>query len=231
MSLSCLIKVRLVSFFPFINILKDTGGPMDRLDWAFAGTSSTRPGSSSSKDGNDMRHLPLGSWYHWVDSRSDEAVKDQGRLLPTQSDRYTLEWGEMVNPATGYMSPYEECWRDLDVLDIDSPDDRPMKWSIVLITESKGVKGMVIRVGQYCQGIVRADGEVTIERWRWRGSCDDSEDDDSKDGEAAGWERIARLGRLFLPCALTFDPTELKVGAQIEYSGYEWEAREVYSFE
>jgi len=45
---------------------------------------------------------------------------------------------------------------------------------------------MVVRVGGWCQGIMKTGEEVTAERWAR--------------GKEGGWERVARVGPGILPC-------------------------------
>ncbi|KAK6841636.1 hypothetical protein PG987_002496 [Apiospora arundinis] len=75
-----------------------------QLDWAFAGTSSHDAGASP----------PHSVFRHWVDSRHEdaEAVVDEGDMVPSQQPGETVESGQMVNPDTGVMQAYEECWLD-----------------------------------------------------------------------------------------------------------------------
>ncbi|KAK8049265.1 hypothetical protein PG994_010995, partial [Apiospora phragmitis] len=75
-----------------------------QLDWAFAGTSSHDAAASP----------PHSVFRHWVDSRHEDAVAvvDEGDMVPSPRPGETLESGRMVNPATGLVQPYEECWLD-----------------------------------------------------------------------------------------------------------------------
>ncbi|KAF7326933.1 Sodium nucleoside protein [Mycena venus] len=70
------------------------------LDWAFAGyRSSLEPNFTK--------------FTHHIDSRTLAPldVLDIGTNTPLQNGT-TLEAGEMVNPATGILTPYQEIWRD-----------------------------------------------------------------------------------------------------------------------
>jgi hypothetical protein len=55
-------------------------------------------------------------WEHWVDSKvtNAEEVKDEGDMF-LQDNGEVLESGNMVNPETGKVEKYEECWVDLDL--------------------------------------------------------------------------------------------------------------------
>ncbi|KAJ6598683.1 hypothetical protein B0H10DRAFT_1826065, partial [Mycena sp. CBHHK59/15] len=71
-----------------------------KLDWAFAGYRSS-VGPNSTK------------FTHHIDSRTLDPldVVDVGTNKPLP-DGTTIEAGEMVNPATGRVTAYEEVWRD-----------------------------------------------------------------------------------------------------------------------
>ncbi|KAF8172825.1 hypothetical protein K438DRAFT_1851199 [Mycena galopus ATCC 62051] len=75
---------------------KDSGD----LDWAFAGYRSSL-------------ELDSTKFTHHIDSRTLTPldVVDVGTNTPLPDGR-TLEAGEMVNPATGILTAYEEIWRD-----------------------------------------------------------------------------------------------------------------------
>ncbi|KAF7373464.1 Sodium nucleoside protein [Mycena sanguinolenta] len=74
------------------------------LDWAFAGyRSSPTPTSTKFTHHIDSRTLAL--------TQDPLQVVDVGTNTPLPGMR-TLEAGEMVNPATGIMTQYEEIWRD-----------------------------------------------------------------------------------------------------------------------
>lgn len=99
---------------------------------------------------------------------------------------------------------------------------------------SKNTRGVVVRVGQFVQGIVMHGSDVTVERWEYIFSADSAaegteaptepptklpnegieapnegiEEDEvveSGNGKTKGqWRRTIRIGNAFLPCALTF---------------------------
>jgi Protein HRI1 len=163
----------------------------DRIDWAFAGTSS----SSLRRDGSDGQ-VQHSEWHHWVDSRTTEPekVRDEGDMFP-QPDGTTLERGCMVNPATGADTEYEELWRDLDILPVPvQAGDHPLKeydpesrcLVLQLQDDEKKLRGMAIRLGQFCQGLLREGDRITVERWEWT--------------EAAGWWLCFKVGDGTLPC-------------------------------
>lgn len=66
-------------------------------------------------------------------------------------------------------------------------EDRAGRLSLVMRHEnvSKGSRGMVVRVGHVCQGVLRVGEEFGLERWVW---------------EEDGWRREFGVGKLCLPC-------------------------------
>lgn len=174
-----------------------------------------------------------------MDSKTEKdpetTVNDEGDMYPQKDGIRTLEVGRMLNEEIGVVMAYEECWVDVDVVCTDGKKDdgrqgdgdvgavarnggRGKKWCMVLMLEDEGqgARGMVIRVGQFCQGIIRVKGEVCVERWMWE--------------EWGEWKRVARLGRLFLPCALAFEPERVLEGSKIDYGDYKWEVNEVFGW-
>lgn len=63
--------------------------------------------------------------------------------------------------------------------------------SIVLRHEnlSRNSRGMVVRVGHICQGVLRIGEDFALERWTW-----------VNEGQHAGWRRDYKLGTLPMPC-------------------------------
>jgi hypothetical protein len=165
--------------FVDIRILKeeDSSGSATRLDWAFAGISS-----SEIRDG-DVRHC---TWRHVVDSRTrsapEENVVDEGDIFP-QDDGRTLETGRMVNPATGKLTDYEEVWADLEA---EKVKVLGLARCVVLELKEPGdeQRGMVVCLGGYCQGVVRHGDKFTADRWLW------------EDGK---WQRKYHVGDLCIP--------------------------------
>lgn len=187
--------------------------PFSRLDWAFAGTSSTT--ITEQPDGKQLVHS---TWKHWVDSRhmKAEEVNDEGDMLP-QGKGVALERGSMVNPATGQMTQYEECWKDIAPKPIKDKD-KPSKMCVVLQLQDDAHKarGMVVRVGQYCQGFMRVGEKMALERWGWTG--------------AGKWQRLIRMGDLFLPCGPAMENEYLKFGGEVTFGDYVWKVVELSDF-
>ncbi|KAF1365459.1 hypothetical protein EJ07DRAFT_161501 [Lizonia empirigonia] len=191
--------------------LPNAGDP-SRLDWGFAGTSSTTP-------------------------------------APKPHPRYGPFTGVAWHPRLGRVAGHEEMWVDVEA----RRTGRGAKVCVVLRAEdeARGVRGVVVRVGQCVQGIVGVGGSVATERWVWGGGSDgvsqsdgDGQSDDvsQSDGDIQTqtqtqtntphpqWTRIARTGDAFLPCAVTFRPEIVQVGGCIGYGGIEWVVEEAWEW-
>jgi hypothetical protein len=127
------------------------------LEWGFAGTAQSTP--AIYKPGTNEIEKPSHTvWTHWVDSKTTEEVRDEGDMWPRDDGSGgVVERGSMVNPASGKVESYEEIWADLEL------ESKGMCW--VLKTESDGVKGMMIRVGNYIQGVLRKGPSVNVGSW------------------------------------------------------------------
>ncbi|KAI7281654.1 hypothetical protein KC345_g3992 [Hortaea werneckii] len=199
--------------------------PFSALDWAFAGTSSSSVGSPD-ENGNAVAHC---EWRHWIDNRTErpEDVVDEGKMYPIEGDdQRSLEKGRMVNPDTGRMTEYEEIWRDVDAVRISGvvgvggvgkEDEGKVSAVLILDEPEQRARGMVVRIGQYCQGVLRVKGEFSLERWEWV-------------GEEKGWERKVRMGSLFLPCGLAMDVLGMEEGSQVKHGDFRWEVVELEHF-
>lgn len=159
--------------------------PLERLDWAIAGTTISEPAVAPT--GEPIRRSTFG---HWVSSRDADptGVSDVGDMYP-QEDGTTLEKGEMVNPATGRATAYDELWTDRLAPTSDA--------IAVLRVDDGAVKGLVVWIGQLCQALVRdGDEGIALERWEKTEGGDDDDDDDGT------WTRTVRMGSSSrkLPC-------------------------------
>ncbi|KAF5026881.1 hypothetical protein F66182_1020 [Fusarium sp. NRRL 66182] len=171
--------------------------PLSRLDWAIAGTTvSTR---IPDPDGNLTSHS---TFHQWISSR--ELVSDSGFMYP-QPDSLTLEKGSMVNPATGIDTAYEELWHDATPIAVPGePDVR----ALVLQThdDEKGVRGSVVRLGRYAQGLIKVGERISLERWEWN----------------EGWKRTIRMGDEVLPCEKMLGEEMLKEGDVVDIGERSW---------
>ncbi|KAL0936985.1 uncharacterized protein CTRU02_209201 [Colletotrichum truncatum] len=187
----------------------------DGLEWGIAGTSS----SSLIPDGKggEIRHS---RWEHWIDSRTTEPEKagDEGDMYPQEGD-LTLEKGRMVNPATGKECDYEELWRDVEPeraggRGSDDASKGPECVVLEFEDDANKARGMVVWLGQFCQGISRVGDEVTAERWEWRRND--------------GWRRTVRIGEEnALPCEVLLKTgARLSIGAHVKHRQMIWRVLE-----
>lgn len=155
-----------------LRILRD---PPYELYWGLAGISY--------RDGSQ------GRWIHTIDSRYDHPVEDSGSLEQLENGDW-LEKGKMLDFDDGQVKEYEEVWRDPDVF--------PRISTVLALEAESGVsfsiespvdtaRGAIVRVGNYCQGIMKVKGKVTCERW-------------ILDAGAVEWRRVYRIGEGVLPC-------------------------------
>lgn len=230
-------------------------GDPSRLDWGFAGTSSTTPAPTPHPRYGPFVHA---SWTHWLDSRfapgAPDIPQDTGALYAVGPAR-TLEHGVAWHPQLGRVAGHEEMWADVEAQGTGAR----AKVCVVLRAEDaeKGVRGVVVRVGQFVQGILGVGGSVATERWVWgRDGVGLSDGEDQSDDipqshdipqtDAATqinissqttpptprpqWTRTARTGDAFLPCAVTFRPEIVQVGGRIAYGGVQWVVEEAWEW-
>ena len=214
------------------------------LEWAFAGKSHTRPLSPSQ---NGTERASHSVWEHWIDSRSDDPSADEGDLWP-QPNGDVLEIGRMIRPSTGLLTDYEELWTDLP---IGTVGEETHCVSIVLrVKESTpNGRGMIIRAGDWCQGILKVREHVTIERWKWispptsatsvdiqntsvkteyppsmvKHISPPSPSSSPRISGSGKWHRIVRIGSGILPCTFTFNAPPGQVNSPFEVGGLQWE--------
>ena len=188
---------------------------MSRLDWAFAGVSTT---TASPQTGGPSHTV----WSHWIDSESWDPDPDEGDMYE-QEDGDILERGQNVDAETGEVKKYEELWHDVGIQHVG---DNQTDVSIVLKTEeiNRNTRAMIVRVGDWCQGILKVGDAVTVERWHWTPAATRHLAGNSE----GNWKRIARLGNGNLPCAVTFEAKDLEEGKRITAEALEWEVVELF---
>jgi Protein HRI1 len=173
--------------------LPNEGGPNSRLEWAFSGVAKY----------TELPGCVHAEWSHEIDSRANDPDKDEGDLIP-QHDGSVLEIGRMVNPATGKMTEYEEVWADLEV-EVIGEDSQRISIVIAVVDDLRGIKGKIVRVGQWCQGISKVGTVTHVERWHWvgkkQGTMAAGKGKHQSDGS---WERVAKIGGAYIPCSLAF---------------------------
>lgn len=196
--------------FVDVRILLGPGPEAGRLDWAFAGSSSSEPSQEVG-----VRHAV---WKHWVDSSKPDAgtVRDEADVREAGDDAGTeLERGRMLNPATGLEADYEEAWVSVGAVGTGSqPGSSPACAVVRVCDDERQLRGMVVRVGQFCQGILRVGDAVAVERWEWRSE--------------GGWTLSAKFGEERLPVEMLLGDMEgLVVGSVVKDGARSWNILEV----
>lgn len=210
------------------------------IQWAFAGRSYTVT-KGTKKDG--MTQSSHTVWDHWIDSKSNSPDTDEGDMF-VQDSGDVLERGKQKNPDTGEETEYEELWHDLEVASMGKKHNHS---SVVMRAEEpeKNLKGMVVKVGGWCQGIVKVGDELTVERWEHKpGSISDDEREvlrriglSTELGKTRNeWIRTFKFGKGFLPCEYIVGGTSGKLGLNFvlkqdpDYWGkeIEWRVLEEY---
>ncbi|TKA80558.1 hypothetical protein B0A55_02018 [Friedmanniomyces simplex] len=195
--------------------------PLSHLDWAFAGTSTSVP-----QRGEDGKAFAHSTWKHWVSSktRDVDGVSDEGDMFPLPEGR-VLEKGRMSNPATGVVTEYEELWFDppFRVVEDGKGDGEGERGNCCVVLQLQDdeheARGVVVRVGQYVQGVLRVGEGFSLERWEWKGK-----------GKDEGWQRLVRMGDLWLPCGPAMDDGRLKEEGEVKYGEYLWKVVELSYF-
>lgn len=226
-------------------------GELARLEWAFAGTSTSRALQPSDAAYSTQKSFLSGTithstWTHWLDSRHPVASPyiplDEGDMYPL-TDALTLEHGHAFHPHLNAHKTHEELWRDVEIASTNGADTR-ICVVLRLQDDGVGVRGVVVRLGQYCQGLLVRDGHVTVERWEWEGEQSEQSELGTHEGEREGkekaasgveevaqWARTARVGDLCLPCTAAFRPEVLVLGGVVKYGDYKWTVEECWEWE
>ena len=207
---SSYVDIRVFKYQPQPSALGSTAPAPEILQWAFAGTSET------SHDDNGRRFT---TWHHWVDSCTNDPALDKGEMI-TLPDGDVLEKGVMLDSETGEEMAYEELWTEV-------PFERTSPGGgcdcIVLKTRDgeDGSRGMVVKVGGWCQGIVKSGECVTVERWEWVNMQTHSTNRDD------GWEKRVRIGKGKVPCEEVLVMKDWKEGSEVHSGGVTWVVDEV----
>ncbi|KAG9232783.1 hypothetical protein BJ875DRAFT_505772 [Amylocarpus encephaloides] len=192
--------------------------PISRLEWGFAGTAQSTPAIHNTSTGT-LEKPSHTEWTHWVDSKTMDEVKDEGDMFPKEDgSNEVLERGAMVNPATGQVEDYQEFWVDIEPTKLEGEEER-RSWVLKTVTEDdegRVVRGMIVRIGEYIEGVLRVGEDVGVRRWQWKGS---------------NWEETLRIGRLEEP----FDGKEMgtlvEVGHEVNgKDGIVWKYVEEFSW-
>jgi hypothetical protein len=166
------------------------------------------------------KEIKHSQWAHWIDSRSAQCggVVDEGDMFDDPADpALTLETGRMLNPATGAETDYEEVWRSEPIQMVPGAGGGDAVTCLALQMEggSEGVKrGLVVRLGQYCQAFARDGDEIALERLRW-------------DADQQRWASSVRIGRLEFPTDIaTYLAHEARADDEVRVGGAVWKVVE-----
>lgn len=193
--------------------------------WAFSGVSSITfdPETSNAP----MLFSAHSVWKHDIDSKG-AGITDEGDLFLLQNGD-VMEVGMMPNPSTSKIEMYKEYWTE--------PDTEPglstlQKTPCVVATTEDDSKnrGVVIRIGGYCQGIFQpaeaAEGDVLVERWLRTAPTEHT----FVEAKSSNWLRDSRSntndGTPQLPCMWACDGERCQ-GDEIVIQGVRWRITEV----
>lgn len=186
------------------------GRPEDILEWAFAGESYSN--KKVTDIGIDKPYHAV--WDHWIDSKTHEPSADEGDML-LQPNGDVLERGCQIHPVTGLECEYEELWGDLDT-EIVGKEIQRVSVALKIENDDRLTRGIVVRVGSWCQGILRTGEDITVERWQ------------SKNPKSGEWNLVRKIGSAALPCKSTLNVDGLEVGAFVQSDGLQWKVVEVF---
>ncbi|KAL4081034.1 hypothetical protein J3A83DRAFT_4083772 [Scleroderma citrinum] len=88
-----------------------------KINWAFAGIRYTVPLEEQSEDGELA--LARYRWEHIIDSHGNGEPPDEGTLvrrIKEDGSEVAIEIGVGLDPETGKAGPYEEFWKDEELL-------------------------------------------------------------------------------------------------------------------
>jgi hypothetical protein len=188
------------------------------LEWAFAGTSHTTVGDDENEKGTPRHSV----WEHWIDSMSNIPSPDEGDMW-LQPNGDVLEQGTQLHPVTGFECKYEELWGDVEINLVDAENK---KVSLVMKVDDGdcNARGLVVRVGQYCQGILKLGNELTLERWAWMNpKSPGASESKLSSGE---WRCQIKIGDGSLPCDRAIEGVHN--GTTIRSGTLEWRVIEEY---
>jgi Protein HRI1 len=134
--------------------------------WAFSGTATTT--FPSSNDGFEMPLAAHCAWQHEIDSHGPEITDEGDMFLLKNGD--SMEIGVMENSETKQQTLYKEYWTGPKTqIGVDKEPKYPSVVAEMQQDNINSTRGRIIRVGNYCQGIMeigqRGAQEVYVERW------------------------------------------------------------------
>ncbi|KAF1983739.1 hypothetical protein K402DRAFT_162225 [Aulographum hederae CBS 113979] len=207
------IRVKKPTSFEEAIFLADVGSA-DLIDWAFAGRSQghmlgDEPGKPFSQE-----------WIHWLDSKVPYGAateKDAGLMYAQDDPTLTLEVGKNVDAETGAESTYEELWKDLPIEECE--DGGKLYCMTAKLDHPEGkARGVMVRLGRFCQGILQVGSTISMERWAW-----------NPHGYPENWKRIVGIGPHTIPCSMLNRPS-INEGDEYPTERGVWRVQEKFSW-
>ena len=214
---------------------KDPANLQGSLQWAFAGRSRKTEEQKTEGEGAISWH---NVWDHWIDSKDDKPNCDEGDMI-IQEDGSVLEKGVNVDVDTGMEEHYEEMWENLPVEAFGATQKRSCV-AVEAYHPENHIRGLVVKVGGWCQGIVKKHHDLTVERWRHQTPDSFTEKKSSsiiRTNESTqtrkDWVRVFRAGAGTLPCEVVCSHSEEALGYDSTFSdgsGIAWRIIEEYYY-
>lgn len=206
-------------------VLPNEGGPFERLLWASAGQKIM---TDKMEEGSRHGERKCANWLQGL-SFSSDYMKAGDPLIPQDLDDWVVGQAVIEDPVTGERIEYDELSVDMPIQP-NGCDGLRKSVVLMLQDDEHAVRGMVVRVGDWCQGLVQMGQDVSVERWRWVGrktreppSRDEHGDQcititgrdifapntfdsyrTAHHDNPGEWERQVRIGSRLVPCGLTF---------------------------
>lgn len=202
--------------------------------WAFSGevTTSFYNASSTQPYSVGLPYTAHCEFIHDIDTRGPGII-DSGDmcLLPNGE---CLEFGHMINPATGRDEPYKEYWCSAGPLPRPDGADDSKICLVARVASPSNTEGVVIRIGGRVQGIIsrrQDDGTLVIEVERWTRDPKATEQSDHQCGENSStsrseWYRDPRSTGSFVPVEW-LDSSERRIGDNHEHNEILWNLTEL----
>jgi hypothetical protein len=126
-----------------------------------------------------------------------------------------LEHGHAFHPQLGAVRTHEEMWTD-EAVTSTTGDGKKVCVVMRAWDDEKGIRGTIVRLGKYVQGILVTGDDVSAERWEWEAS--------------GGWRRKKRVGSELVPCGVAMKEEVLVVGTKSKFGVFEWAVEGVWEF-
>lgn len=184
------------------------------LERASAGTFH----SSTNTDQRGLARHEHSVWKHWIDSRTDKPSIHKG-VVSSLSDCIVHENGNYIHPVTGVECEQAEIWSD-DRIQYVGEENTKVSMVLKVDNEERNARGLVVRVGQYCQGILKEGAQLTVERWNWIYH--------PRSIFGGWWDCEVRIGDGSLPCDQVTNIGGFRNGETIQSGALEWRVIEHY---